>query len=247
MRKCAINRIVSLSLVGIGGFLLGGAAGLALGNLSNADRDGDYLDYDINLSNADIDGDYLDSMSEQGYKRRVRELYSDASNSAKELLEESYSYEDDIEDDVEIIEHRKMTLINQDGDEVEMVNTTEGLIEVKDPYIISEDEYMYPTSFVEFERNTLIYYEGDDTLTTDRDEVIITDIEEIVGSSALTSFGTMSGNKDVVYVRNVRIGADFEILRESGSYQELVLGLSDEDVEYEKAKKFFENMQDDGR
>lgn len=242
MRRCLRGKIISLTMVGLGGFLIGGAVGLALGK----EEDNKIIFNDIYASGADTDGDYLEGMSEQGYRRRVRELYSDDSDSTKDILKESYSYEDDIEDDFEIIEHKKMVFVDQDGDEVEMKNTSEGFIEVVEPYIISEDEYMDPTVFVEFDHNTLIYYEDDDTLATDRDEVI-TNVEEMVGSSALTNFGSMSGDKDTVYVRNVRLGANFEIVRENGSYQELILGLPEEDVEYEKAKKFFKDLSDDGR
>lgn len=149
-----------------------------------------------------------------------------------------------IEEEEDIIETTSYAT-EIDGEKVEVKNTSEGLIEVVEPYIISEEEFMDPNLFVEFGRHTLIFYEEDDVLATDRDEVIH-NVEELVGSQALTSFGHMSNNKDVVFVRNIKLGCNFEIIRENGSYQEMVLGLSmDEDSDYEKAKNFFKALDKD--
>ena len=190
------------------------------------------------LGSEDDEEEY-ETMSDENYFRRAREAFLVYRGEEEEFDEDDYEEDDEIE----IIERRKMTFVNQDGDEVEMVNTTEGFVEVAEPYIISEEEFEDPTVFVEFDRNTLIYYEGDDTLATDRDEVI-TDVESMVGASALTSFGCKSNNKDTVFVRNVRLGTNFEIIREEGSYTEIALGLPEEDIEYEKAKKFFKDLDD---
>lgn len=228
MRRCMINRMVSLSLVGLGGFLIGASVGLALGK-----------DDDDHFS-----GSFEDE-SESGYRRRVRELYFDASPETKDLIEESYEEETDTTFIIEDEEERVIDsspYLNEEG--VLVKDTTEGLTEVKDPYVISEEEFLDPNVFIEFDRNTLIYYEDDDVLATDRDEVVH-NVEELIGSDALTNFGYMSSNKDTVFVRNIKLGANFEIVREEGSYQELVLGLPEEDVDYEKAKKFFKDLDDD--
>ena len=226
MRMCLKGKMISLTLVGLGGFLIGGAVGLALGS---SDEENDrYICSD--------DNDEAIKTARKIYKNYVGETY--AINSVSDSEQEDY-----IDEEFDEVISNEI-FVNEDG--VEIKETSEGLMEIVEPYIISEDEYLDPMVFKEFERCTVIYYEGDDTLATDRDEVI-TDVEEIIGSSALTNFGNMSSHKDVVYVRNVRLGANFEVLRESGSYQEIVLGLSPEDVEYEKAKKFFKSMEDDGK
>lgn len=255
MRRCVINWM-SLSLVGLGSFLLGASVGLALtkddddeeyeteyiysefdSSLSGADTDGDYYS---TFGGADIDGDeYIRHESEKAYRRRVNELYFDASTDVKDELEETYSYEGQ-EDDIEIID--TTPYIDEESGAL-VKDTTEGIVEIAEPYVISEDEYMYPTVFKEFEQSTLIYYESDDVLATDRDEVI-KDVDELIGPSALTRFGEESGSDDVVFVRNIRLSTNFEVVREKGSYQELVLGIEDEDAEYEKAKRFFESIGD---
>lgn len=122
--------------------------------------------------------------------------------------------------------------------------TSEGLEEVTEPYIISEDDYWDPNQYPEFAQENLVYYAKDDVLTTERDEVI-TDIDDVVGPHALTSFGSMCLDKDTVFVRNIRLGMDYEITRDEGSYQEIVLGYSDEEEEaaYKKAKQYFKQLE----
>lgn len=217
---------------------MGTSLGLALSNALETNGDSDEEEeFWYNSPEVVDEEDYIDAESERAYRRRVKELYLDASQNTKDLIEEEYSYEETDE----II--TSTPYFNED--DVLVKETTEGLIEVSDPYIISEDEYIDPNIFSEFSRNTLIYYEDDDVLATDRDEVVH-DVEEMIGPDALTNFGYMSGNNDVVFVRNIKLGSNFEIIRESGSYQELILGLSEEDVDYEKAKKFFEDW-DEGK
>ncbi len=90
------------------------------------------------------------------------------------------------------------------------------------PYIISLDEFA--DEFQEFDKITLYYYELDDTLTEENEEVII-DVSDVVGDEALSEFGTESNNDDIVYVRNPSLRADYEIIRLVKSYQETVLGI----------------------
>lgn len=73
-----------------------------------------------------------------------------------------------------------------------------------------------------FEKLTLTYYEEDDVLTDERDGVI-PEPTNIVGVRAFESFGK-GAEPDVVYVRNNRNSSDFEIIRNHGSFSEIVLG-----------------------
>lgn len=94
------------------------------------------------------------------------------------------------------------------------------------PYIISVDEYMLENDH--FDKETLAYYEEDDTLcdTSDRP---IDDPESVVGNDPLLRFGTGSGDKNIVYVRNESTSVDYEIIRDERAYTEVVLGLRDRD------------------
>jgi hypothetical protein len=99
------------------------------------------------------------------------------------------------------------------------------------PYIIAYAEFISnqsPNKHV-----AMTYYEGDKTLA-DETEVKVTNPEELVGPNALDSFGKMSDDPDIVYVRNNKLGLDIEVARSKKSYNESVLGLP---VKKEKEKE----------
>lgn len=115
-------------------------------------------------------------------------------------------------------------------EEQEAQGTPADHVTVRDPdnpYVITIDEFMEED--LKFEKITLNYFEEDDTLIDDS-EKIITDIEGTVGSKNLEKFGVGSNDKFIVYIRNEKLRADFEVAREEGSYATLVLGLDPETV-----------------
>lgn len=89
------------------------------------------------------------------------------------------------------------------------------------PYVISFEEYMQNAS--NYPQTTFTYFEGDDILTDERDE-IIQDVEHTVGSDNLAKFGHGSKDPNVVYIRNEKIEIDFEVTRSEGKYGEEVAG-----------------------
>ena len=104
-----------------------------------------------------------------------------------------------------------------------------------EPYIISQDE-MFNTE-TEWEKPTLSYYEGDDTLVDERNK-IMDDRERYVGSRHLSMFGVLSEDENIVYVRSPQISADFEIILEPGKYSVRVLGEPDyEEVEKQRVRR----------
>ena len=96
-----------------------------------------------------------------------------------------------------------------------------------EPYLISIEEYA--EEFRNHEKVTVTYYEADETLADENDE-IIHDIESNVGLDNVVRFG-QGGSQDenIVYVRNQKTGIDFEICRMTVGYAEHVLGLPPED------------------
>jgi len=94
-----------------------------------------------------------------------------------------------------------------------------------EPFVISIGEYLEDYEYDEgpFDKLTVAYFEEDDTLLDEREQ-IIDDIEHVVGQANLNRFGQGSENDDIVYVRNTKMRADFEIMREQGSYAEQILG-----------------------
>lgn len=101
-----------------------------------------------------------------------------------------------------------------------------------EPYIISQDE-MFNTE-TEWEKPTLSYYEGDDTLVDERLTILdMTHRMRYVGERHLSMFGVLSEDENIVYVRSPQISSDFEIILEPGKYSVRVLGEPD----YEEAEK----------
>lgn len=78
----------------------------------------------------------------------------------------------------------------------------------------------------EFAKITLTYYEEDDTLTDEKD-VILPDIEKVIGPDAIHNFGADSDDPNIVYVRNEELLSDYEVVKDSGSYAKQVLGIRD--------------------
>ena len=81
------------------------------------------------------------------------------------------------------------------------------------PYVIS------PYDFGEIEGYSLIeltYYA--DGILEDEEYNVVTDVDELVGQDSLYSFGEYED--DAVFVRNERLRADFQILKDYRTYVE---------------------------
>lgn len=83
-----------------------------------------------------------------------------------------------------------------------------------EPYTISPDQFNNEMIGV-FDKETLVYWAGNDTLMTE-DQEQIEDIDLTVGVNSLEKFGEYES--DTVYVRNEKMGTDFEIILEEGNY-----------------------------
>lgn len=94
------------------------------------------------------------------------------------------------------------------------------------PYVISFEEFNENST--DWEQNNLVYYEEDDVLADERDNPV-GDIETTVGYDNLKRFGHGSQDPNVVYIRNERTEALFEIIRNDGSFVDQVAGLKHSD------------------
>lgn len=103
------------------------------------------------------------------------------------------------------------------------------------PYLIDVNDFNSLRSDIINDKVSLTYYQDDDVLI-DEDEEIITNVYDIIGNEALTSFGKYSADPDIVYVRNDRLGIDYEIVRLYKSYQVTVLGMKEEEPPRKKVK-----------
>lgn len=89
------------------------------------------------------------------------------------------------------------------------------------PYVVSKNEFM--ENEPNYIQHSIVYYAGDDTLVDERDQPI-EEIEGTVGTENLSRFGHGSGDTNIVYIRNDRVEADFEVAYSGGNYSEEVLG-----------------------
>lgn len=101
-------------------------------------------------------------------------------------------------------------------------DSPENDLQYEKPFVISREEF--DEGYPHFDKITITYYAEDDVLADEQDE-IISDIEAVVGYDSLSRFGDMSDDDCVVYVRNGRLGADYEIILTQESYSESVLGI----------------------
>lgn len=94
------------------------------------------------------------------------------------------------------------------------------------PYVIHRDEREEQHAY---DGVTFTYYEEDDVLCNERDEVVSTeDRERILGEANLTKFGHGSGDASVVYIRNDQLEMDIEVIQSPNSYAEEVHGFEPE-------------------
>lgn len=84
---------------------------------------------------------------------------------------------------------------------------------------------------------TLYYYNKDDTLSDENEEVIIDPIL-LIGEEALTSFGKDPIDPDVIYVWSPKEKIYYEVVRLDKSYAETILGIPiEEPTEHNNRKK----------
>jgi hypothetical protein len=96
------------------------------------------------------------------------------------------------------------------------------------PFIMHLEEYQQSECSHQV---TITYFEGDDVLVDESDEVI-SKKDEVVGMENLNKFGYGSNDPNVVYVRNPKLDVEYEILRHQGHYAKEILGLEEEHLEH---------------
>ena len=86
---------------------------------------------------------------------------------------------------------------------------------VDKPYVIAPEEF---GELDDYDTISLTYYA--DQILTDDNDVIVDDIEDVVGFDSLNSFGEYED--DSVFVRNDRLKCDYEILLDQRKYSDVV-------------------------
>lgn len=140
-----------------------------------------------------------------------------------EIEEEDISgIEEDVEEeDPEVVEYHKLAgIYKQSGKEAENDEEGDGdgdgeVPYINGPYVISPDEFA--DGNFDHDIYCLSYYE-DGVLSNDWFEEL--DIEDTIGRDSLDHFGDYA--EDIVHVRNERLKADYEVVRDNRTYAEIV-------------------------
>lgn len=106
------------------------------------------------------------------------------------------------------------------------------------PHILHVDEYNAGEK--EYDQDTLTWYDGDDVLCDNRDN-IVEHGEEKLGLQNLQLFGKGSGDPNVLYIRNDQFEMDYEVIRSDGSYAQEVQGLQHSDEPEWRGPRHFDD------
>lgn len=94
------------------------------------------------------------------------------------------------------------------------------------PYVIHRDEFFEESEEFDYQQHQLTWYNGDAVLC-DEDNDPVFNHRDVVGDLV---FGHGSGDPNVVYIRNERLKAEYEIWLSAGRYDVEVQGADMEDV-----------------
>lgn len=98
------------------------------------------------------------------------------------------------------------------------------------PYVISPEEFLEGytgNDKMEFSQSTLTYYEGDDTLTDDKDNIMDDSSRLLLVGMCLSDFGAKGASENEVFIRNMKLYTDLEVVRDRRTYKEVVGGFGD--------------------
>jgi hypothetical protein len=111
------------------------------------------------------------------------------------------------------------------------------------PYVIHYDE----RNEMDYQAETLTYYEKDDVLCNERDEIIDPDFERdrLVGEANLERFGHGSNDPVIVYIRNDKLELVYEVVKSPHSFAEEVHGLKHYDPSQGNLERMRARERDD--
>jgi hypothetical protein len=123
--------------------------------------------------------------------------------------------EDDESPDEDLREYARIVERYSDREKIEADIKKKGGANnmAREPYVISPYDFGEIDGYKQFE---LTYYA--DNILEDEDYNIVTDADELIGPDALMTFGEYED--DAVFVRNERLKADFQILKDYRTYDE---------------------------
>ena len=157
---------------------------------------------------------YKKTISEYAGKEEKKESESSAPQFSKlvnDILENREKVEKILAESESPEEDYDEVMTEEEIDKEEWQSKSIWAADKKDPYVITYNE---SEEHPEIDKITLLYYVGDGTLTTE-DEELIEDVKGTVGN-CLDDF-EYSDDRNL-YVRNKRLGTDFEIIKVESSF-----------------------------
>jgi len=114
------------------------------------------------------------------------------------------------------------------------------------PFVIEKVAYAWDEEGEDHSKITLTYYPRDRVLL-DEEEDPVEDIDRTVGWKNLNQFGGVSGDPDVVFVRNRRLETDFEVVKEEDKELPLHIkyGMSKDEFQVNRAAGVIKLRQED--
>lgn len=136
-------------------------------------------------------------------KRPINEIvdysgYSKTNKKGEKVIDDYY---EEGEEDLDYLES-----------ESEVPPPREGLADHQ--YPITEEQFS--NEYLYYDKYTWLYYEGNDTLVSEDDEIMNDEIHNTVGDHFLDYIG--KEEPDTAYIRNERISSDFQIIRLNSPY-----------------------------
>ncbi len=161
--------------------------------------------------------------------------------SRKETKGRRYSqmYKDSMIDSGEYREPIDTSVVSDHPDDDDIYDQCEPDVDLHEEYTL---EMLEPNFEVFLDENpqdftTLIFYEGDNTLCDDGEQ-IIPNPEEVVGFAALQRLidGGPGAENNVIFVHNIKSHINYEVVLDAGMYSETVLGLFESRLDEEADK-----------
>lgn len=151
----------------------------------------------------------LEEAQEEFEKNKAE--FEEAKKKAKNIISNNSYYSDEEENDDDDDEDNEYYIYEEESEEEEEKPKNMA----RRPYIITPSQF---GEIINYDTITVKWFK-DHILTDDCDEMI-DDPDDCIGWESLNHFGEFED--DCVYVRNDRLKADYEILREPGTYEELL-------------------------
>lgn len=213
-------------LIGLGSFLLGAGSGYILGfkrARGYTEDEVDRIDAAVRHVASEYTGaDLPDEIIRQPLVLDA-DVYEEVAAKGAEFVK-TFADDDEVEVDIPLI------AVEDDEPEVIMSNVFAGNDDDWDhdaevasrsetkPYILHKDEFFAEEKG--YAQLTITYYAGDNMMADDKDEPVY-NYEAVTGP---LKFGHGSGDTKVVYVRNDKNRAEYEIVRHEGTFAEEVMG-----------------------